>query len=371
MTVTLDHRDATPPASPPPAPAQIPDDRPRSTRRRTKDDMLSIAGAAVGSLAIVWLVYERLLAWSGTVGFFVWWYAAFLAFYAVLVSFSNPRTVVVDRLAAVWVHAGAFVVGAALTTVIIYTFVQGRHALMHPNFFVHDMSGVAPSATLAHGGVLHAILGTVEEIAVAIAISLPLGVGTAVYLTEVGGRGSRAVRTVVEAMTALPEILAGLFVYVAFVVGLGYAKTGLAVSIAMTITMVPIIARSGEVALRVVAGGLREAGLALGASHWATVRKVVLPSARAGLATALILSVARGIGETAIPLILSGASSFTNVDLFKDPMNSLPLYIFVSVRSAEPTAIERGFGAASILLTFVLFLFVLIRFLARDKASSR
>ena len=88
-------------------------------------------------------------------------------------------------------------------------------------------------------------------------------------------------------MTALPEILAGLFVYVVLIIGLGLPKSGLAVSVAMAVTMVPIIARAGEVALRVVPGGLREASSALGATHWKTVRKVVLPSARAGLATAV------------------------------------------------------------------------------------
>ena len=111
---------------------------------------------------------------------------------------------------------------------------------------------------------------------------MPLGIGTAVYMTEVGGRGSQLVRTVVESMTALPEILAGLFVYVVLIVEFGLPKSGLAASIAMAVTMVPIIARAGEVALRVVPGGLREASSALGATHWKTVRKVVLPSARAG-----------------------------------------------------------------------------------------
>jgi phosphate transport system permease protein len=119
------------------------------------------------------------------------------------------------------------------------------------------------------------------------------------------------VRTVVEAMTALPEILAGLFVYVVLIVGFGMSKSGLAAA-AMAVTMVPIIARASEVALRVVPSGLREASSALGATHWKTVRKVVLPSARAGLATATILAIARGIGETAIVLITSGASSFLN-----------------------------------------------------------
>ena len=156
-------------------------------------------------------------------------------------------------------------------------------------------------------------MGTVIEVGIAVVISVPLGIGTAVYMTEVGGRGSRLVRTVVEAMTALPEILAGLFVYVFLIVGFGLPKSGLAVSVAMAVTMVPIIARAGEVALRVVPSGLREASSALGATHWKTVRKVVLPAAKRAWPPGSILAIARGIGETAIVLICSALFELPDV----------------------------------------------------------
>jgi phosphate transport system permease protein len=172
-------------------------------------------------------------------------------------------------------------------------------------------------------------------------------------------------------MTALPEILAGLFVYVTLIVEFGLPKSGMAVSIAMSVTMVPIIARSAEVALRVVPSGLREASYALGASQWRTVRKVTLPSAKAGLATATILGVARGIGETAVVLICSGASTFLIVNPVGTEMNSLPLFIYTSVKSGEPLAITRAFGAASVLLALVVVLFLLTRLLSRDKAVRR
>jgi phosphate transport system permease protein len=202
-------------------------------------------------------------------------------------------------------------------------------------------------------------------------VSVTLGMGTAVYMTEVGGRGSQLVRTVVESMTALPEILAGLFVYVILIVGFGLPKSGIAASAAMAVTMIPIIARAGEVALRVVPSGLREASNALGATHWKTVSKVVLPSARAGLATATILAVARGIGETAVVLITSGASSFLSFNPTQEPMNSLPLFIYTAYTTHEPLAITRAFGAASVLLTMVLALFVVTRLLLRDKSARR
>jgi len=172
-------------------------------------------------------------------------------------------------------------------------------------------------------------------------------------------------------MTAIPDILAGLFVYTVLVIGLHWERSGFAVSLALSVTMMPIIARSAEVVLRVVPGGLREAGLALGASRWQTVIRIVLPTARAGLATSLILGIARVAGETAPLLIVSGANTFFNKNPLHDPMNSLPLYVFTGVRSGEPLFIARGYGAAALLLTLVLVLFITTRFLARDKIRAR
>ena len=233
------------------------------------------------------------------------------------------------------------------------------------------MAGVGPQSPLTHGGVLMAIVGSFVEVGIAVCFALPLGIGTAVFMTEVGGRLSRVVRTVVEAMTALPDILAGLFIYTTLIIGLGFGRSGFAAAMSLTVMMLPIIARSAEVSLRIVPGGLREAGMALGASQWQTVRRIVLPTAKAGLATALILGVARAVGETAPVLITSGASTFTNANPFTDPMNSLPLFIFSAVRSGEPLYIARGFGAASVLLGLVLALFVTTRFLARDRMTRR
>jgi phosphate transport system permease protein len=354
-----------------PAPAPRPKRTPRRIRVFTAEDWWSLFGSLASSFALVEVAYGHILDFSGTLGFLVCWYLVFLAVYATVVSISNPRPIVVERLVAATLYVAASVVIVALGSTVIYTFVKGWHAYTHLNFFTHDMAGVSPTAPLNRGGILHAIVGTVIEVGIAVAVSVPLGIGTAVYMTEVGGRGSQLVRTVVESMTALPEILAGLFVYVVLVVGFGLPKSGLAASVAMAVTMVPIIARAGEVALRVVPSGLREASNALGATHWKTVSKVVLPSARAGLATATILAVARGIGETAVVLITSGASSFLTVNPTQEPMNSLPLFIFTAYTTHEPIAITRGFGAASVLLAMVLALFVVTRLLLRDKSARR
>jgi len=345
--------------------------RPRRVRRTTFDDYLELGGSFLSSGALVGVLYGHVFNMSGVLGFLVLWYFAFMVIFGLTLKITNPNPLVVDKLVQATIFVASAVVIAALLSALIFVVVKGLHALGHLNFFTHNMAGVSPTAPLSQGGIFHAIVGTLVEISVAVAISLPLGLMTAVFLSEVGGKWSNLVRTVVEAMTALPEILAGLFVYVVMIVYFGFPRSGFAVSVAMSVTMVPIIARTGEVSLRIVPNGLREASNALGGSEWRTTWKVVLPSARAGLATALILAIARGIGETAIPLICSGASSFTNFNPFANPMNSLPLFILTGFQTGQSVAIERAFGAGTVLLVLILGLFVLTRFLARDRKVKR
>lgn len=344
-------------------------DRPRELRARTLDDVAGLAGAAAGSLGLVWVLYERILPLSGLFGFLICWLIAFLGLYAAVTSIANPATVIRDRLAAAIMMTGAVIVGVALLSAVLFTFVKGAPALPHLNFYTEDMAGVRPTDPLSRGGIAHAIAGSLIELGIAIAVTLPLGVGTAVFMTEVRGRSAYVVRTVVEAMTALPSIVAGLFVYTFLIVTFHFPRSGFAAAMAIAVMMLPIIARAADVVLRVVPGGLREAGLALGASHWQTVWRVVLPTARPGLATALILGVARGVGETSPVLLTSGASTFFNANPLENAMNSLPLFVFSAVRSGNETAIERAYGAASVLLILVLVLFVVARRLARQKAG--
>ena len=344
-------------------------DVPRRTSARTLDDRASLLGAGVGSLALVWVLYERVFSLSGAVGFVVCWYLAFVTLYALVSRVSNPGPIVVDRVWAAVVTGGATLVGLALATTIVFIFVKGWPALHHLNFYTQDMAGVRPTSPLTQGGVLHAVVGTLIQIAIAVAIALPLGIATAVYMTEVGGRLTDAVRTVVEAMTALPDVLAGLFVYTVLIIGFHWERDGFAVSLALAVTMTPVIARSAEVVLKLVSSSLREASLALGASHWQTVKGVVLPTARAGLVTSLILGIARIAGETAPLLIVSGASTFFNKNPFHNPMNSLPLFVYAGARSGQPLYIDRAYGAASLLLLLVLLLFVVTRLLARNRVG--
>jgi phosphate transport system permease protein len=252
--------------------------------------------------------------------------------------------------------------------VVLFVSTQGRHALFHLNFFTKPMSFAGPTSPLSVGGVLHGIIGTVEQLSIATLISVPLAVATALYLAEVGGPLARPVRVIVEAMTALPDIIAGVFVYVAFILTLGMQKSGLAAGIALSVNMLPIVARASEVVLRLVPGTLREASYALGSSQWRTIWNVVLPTARSGLATAVVLGMARAVGETAPVLLVSGVTKELNVNPLSGPQVSLPLYIwnYVHIEGITSGNIERGFGAATVLILVVLVLFAIARRIGRE-----
>lgn len=220
-----------------------------------------------------------------------------------------------------------------------------------------------PLAPLTRSGALHAVVGTLIELGIAMGIAVPLGVLAAVFMNEVPGRYARFVRTVVDAMTAMPDILAGLFIYATLILIFGLGLSGLAAACALGITALPIVCRASDVVLRLMPGGLTEASYALGAGQWRTVRLVTLPTVRSGLATAVILGAARAVGETA-PVLLTSIPSdslnFNPADASRG-MNSLPLMAYTSVGEASSVEIARGFGAASLLLILVLILFTVAR----------
>jgi phosphate transport system permease protein len=344
--------------------------RPRtSIGQASADDRFDRHGGLVAGLGLTWLLTQRVLPLGGVAWFLILWFFTSIAMTALLTLLTGTWTDVKDRVAGMVVTAGALVVGATLVSTVVFVLARGLQPLLHPNFYTDTMAGVGPRDPFNRGGILHAIVGTLIELALALAWSLPLGIGTAIFMTEVGGRFATVVRTVVEAMTALPSIVAGLFIYTVFIVALGVPSSGLAASLAIGVMMLPIIARAADVVLRIVPGGLREAGLALGLSKWRVVWHVILPTARPGLATAVILGVARGIGETSPVLLTSGASSFLVTNPTGGVMNSLPLYVFTTVRSGEPAAITRAFAASAVLLGMVLTLFVIARLIARPKRT--
>jgi phosphate transport system permease protein len=285
----------------------------------------------------------------------------FVLCYAILVSFDENRPTMWDRIASVVVHSlGAVLVGV-LVFVIAYTISRGWTAMVHSNFYTQDLRVAGPLDPLTVGGIKHAVLGTLIEIGITMVIAMPLGLLVAVFLHEVPGRFSRFVRTVVEAMTALPDILAGLFIYATLILILGFGFSGFAASCALAVTVLPIIIRAGDVVLRLVPGGLTEASYALGAGQWRTVWHILLPTARSGLATAVILGAARAIGETSPVLLTAGFTAELNTNPLHGAMVSLPLEAYEAVQSPVPAMIARGFGAAATLLILVLVLFAIAR----------
>jgi phosphate transport system permease protein len=324
-------------------------------------DVLAVTGAAVAALATTGVLWTEIGPFSGIVGYVIVSWLLFVLIYAALVALDENRPTMRDRVAAVVVHSLAVVVLAALVFIIVYTFFRGAKALTHVNFYTKDLHTTGPLAPLTSGGALHAVVGTLIELGIAVGIAVPLGLLCAVFLHEVPGPFSRFVRTVVQAMTALPDILAGLFIYATLILILGLNECGLAAAIALAVTITPIICRAADVVLRLVPGGLTEASYALGSGQWRTVWYVTLPTARSGLATAVILGAARAIGETSPVLLTAGATNYLNFNPVHGPMMSLPLLAYSLIESPEPNYIARGFAAAALLLALVLLLFVILR----------
>jgi phosphate transport system permease protein len=324
--------------------------------------VLALFGAAAAALSLTALLWTELSPFSGILGYIVMSWVLFVIFYAILISFDENRPTVRDRVSAVVVQSLGLLVLAVLVFVIGYTVWQGRTALFHLNFYTQDMHLEIPGDPLTKGGMVHAAIGTLLEVAIAMGIAVPLGLLAAVFLAEVPGRLARFVRMIVEAMTALPDVLAGLFIYATLILIVFRRPSGFAAACALAVTAIPIICRAADVVLRLVPGGLTEASYALGSGQWRTVRFVTLPTARSGLATAVILGAARAIGETAPVLLTAGATGYTNLNPFSGPMMSLPLMAFsFTTGSPEPADIARGFAAGAVLLLLVVILFTIAR----------
>ncbi|PWC04308.1 phosphate ABC transporter permease PstA [Agromyces badenianii] len=361
--------------------------RPESRRdlsRIHRTDILRIVGAAVAGIATTAWLFTQIAPFEGPLAFVLISYVLFVGYFVVLISFDDNRVTIVDRVMSVLVHSLAVVLLLALAVVIAFTLARGSEAFLNWNFWVQDLSLAGPLDPLTVGGMLHAAVGTLIMIAFALAIAIPLGLLCAVFLSEFPSPFSRVVRTVVEAMTALPSIVCGLFIYATYVLMFGLDKSGFAASLAITIMILPIIIRGADVVLRLVPGTLKEASLAMGTSQWRTIWHVVLPTSKSGLMTAIILGTARGIGETSPVLLTAGYTTYFNFNPFSGPMVSLPFATFTLVKSPEPTQIARGFGAAAVLMVLVFVLFLLARILggrgagvlssrglARAKAASR
>jgi phosphate transport system permease protein len=279
----------------------------------------------------------------------------------------SPRRRNTDRVMRGLLVACAVVALVPLILVVYYLLHKGLSTLTSSGFFTTDPTG---SFFGNPGGVRSAIVGTLELVGLAAAISLPAGIGVALWLTEYGRDSwyASAIRYFVDVMTGVPSIVFGLFIYVALVVtkvgGAGFAAwKG---SIAVALLMLPIVVRSSEVVLSLVPMSLREAALALGAPRWRVITRVVLPTSASGLLTGSLLAVARGIGETA-PLLFTVSVASTLTGSLSQQMNTLPLQIFNDIQSPRNAVIDRAWGAGLTLVLLVLIVNVIARFISSRR----
>jgi phosphate transport system permease protein len=339
-------------------------DVPRPLSAYTREDYVEVALAASAGVAVA-LLLRIVLGWNGVLGSVLWASIGFILASWILQSARLGRVRAVDRMVTtlIWL-AGALAV-ATLAWLVTFVAIRGAKELK-PRFFTTDLSTSGPLNP--GGGALHAIIGTLEQVGIATAVVVPLAVLTAVYLHELRGRGSVIIRFTVDAMSGLPSIVAGLLVYTLWVNAHGFS--GIAAAAALGVLMLPTVTRTSEEILRTIPDTLREASLALGAPRWRVIMRVVLPTARAGLITAVILGIARAIGETATGLLTALGSSRVNMNPLHGPQANLPLFVWSLIRQPNKLQNDRAWTGALVLLMLVLVLFSLARLIGSRGAKK-
>jgi phosphate transport system permease protein len=338
-------------------------------------DLATAAAAAVSSVSLCWLIFSVLTDGIGWFGFWLVAYVIFLAMFYLATYDRLGRLVATDRTMTVLVTTVMVIVLVPLVWLVTYILVKGLPAL-RLGFFTQTQRGISPSMPATAGGGLHAIVGTLEQVGLALLWSMPLGMMAAVFLNETRSRLRRPVRIFVDAMSGMPSIVTGLFIYATLIIPLAkdnalFGFNGFMASLALSMTMMPTICRAVEVVLRLVPAGLREAGLALGASRARVVFSVVLPTASSGVATAAILGIAREAGETAPLLFTAFGYNLFNANPFNGPQESLPLFVYRFIRQPSLADIQRGFAGALVLMAVILGLFIVARIVGRDRTGTK
>ena len=301
------------------------------------------------------------------------WYAAMvLTFPAVTALWVVRRggRAVADRIATAVITLG-FVAVTIPWVSIVWTVIHRGIKAFYTGFLTTDMLVNSPDDPLNMGGVSHAIVGTLIQVLMASVIAVPLGIVAAVYIVEVRGRAARWVRFFTQAMSGVPSIVAGLFVYATVVVAITHRFNALAGALALSILMLPTVARTAEEVLKVVSDDLRAASYALGATEFATTSRVVLPAIRSGLVTAAVLGVARVAGETAPLLLTSQYFVKFTMNVTSGPMASLPTYIFGNLGVGSENSVARAWAGSGVLLVIIFILFLLARLFGGRNRNGR
>jgi phosphate transport system permease protein len=264
---------------------------------------------------------------------------------------------------------GALIVMMAVAS-ILWSVISRGVAGLNFAYVTQTMRNASIFDPIGNGGIAHAIFGTLLLIVIAIIISVPMGILTALYLTEIKGKASRLIEFLVQAMAGVPSVVAGLFIYAAIILNTPLRPSAFLGGLALTILMVPTVTRTAQEILNLVPQDLREAGLAMGATQWKTVALVVVPAARSGLITAVILGVARIAGETAPLLFTVGVFDAFNFNPFVGQNSALPVVIWSGLNGGAAESIQRAWTAIFILLVVVLIIFVAARFFGQKSMKK-
>lgn len=278
------------------------------------------------------------------------------------------RKGVADSILVIFTIFFSALVGVLLMSVLYSVITEGFKA-MSPQFILQNNVYITETTSLEYGGVGHAVLGTFLIVGLTTLVTVPLGIALAVYLTETPSKAKGAVRTLVQAMSGLPSVVAGLFVYAALVTTGFTSYAGWLGSLALIPLMLPTVTRVAEEGLRLVPVELRNGALALGAPSYRAFFQVTLPAAKSGIVTAFLLGVARIIGETAPLLLTVNYANGTVLNPFES-MASLPTYIYQNLTSANDTSLQRAWGAALVVLIFVGIIFSAARIATRNKKAK-
>jgi phosphate transport system permease protein len=340
----------------------------RRGRELPKAELREVGGSLAAAIAAVIGVFS-IIGEFPLFGVVISTAVAFLVIYGLLSWHLHGVLQMKSRLGSAYVWVAGTLALVPLVDMTLFIAVRGGPVVAShfPAFLVHDAVG-GPTAPVWKLGVGHAIVGSIEQVGLASIYTVPISILTATYLTERSSRFSRVVRTVVDAMIGMPSIIAGIFIYVWWVQPRHTnGSSGFAASMALAVLMLPIMIRTAEEVIRVVPGSLREAALALGAPRWRVTLRVVLPTARSGLITAVILGVALGVGETAPVLFTAQGSPRYNWDPVHGAQADLPLQVIGNILSSAPNQVREGYGGAFVLITAVLALFTAARIIGSSK----
>ena len=342
---------------------------PRPTRPWTPSpiqrltDLLVLIVSLIAAVAIV-----QLTALKGKLAYLLVFFLVYTAISTLYRGMKTGGAAAKNNIVQSLVTTAALIAITPILSILATVFTKGAKGISF-GIFTRDMSLSTPTDPLTAGGLLHAITGTLTLVLCALILSVPIGILTALYLTEIRGRFTRPIRFLVQAMSGVPSIVAGLFILSAVLYPITKQYSGFMGSLALTILMIPTIARTSEEVLKLIPNDLREAGVALGGTQWRTVAMIVIPAARSGLVTAMILGIARIAGETAPLLLLTGGGDRVNPNPFSGPMGSLPYYIWKSFNAGSPEAITRAWAGLLVLLIVVFILFISARLLVNRKKA--